>query len=297
MYSNKTTFAMLLLSGTVFAASAGEVSAKAGAAESLVPARQVTQVQAVSIPEDAEASGFASGPSAGFTPGQEEKIGEIARDYLLAHPDILLQLSSKLREQQQMKQLSAMTQSVLRHQDVLLHDSSAPSYGPADAKVAFIEFFDYQCSVCARQAPVIESLMKRNPNVRYIFREWPIFAQRWKPSLSAAKVGLQIWKQKGAEAYLAYHNALFATSHNEGQLTLKDITETAAKTGTQDGENVVAMEILSATDALAQNLGLSGTPGMIVMPVSGAREDNVTVIPGGADFDMLQNAIDKANHN
>ncbi|KAA5922100.1 DsbA family protein [Pantoea sp. Bo_2] len=229
-----------------------------------------------------------------FTPELDAHIGEVARDYLLAHPEVLVEVSQKLQAQQQEKQQQAMTAAVIKHQAALLNDKGTPSYGPADAKVAFIEFFDYQCSVCARQAPVIESLMKANPQVRYVFKEWPIFAQRWTPSLTAAKTGLQIYQQKGADAYLAYHNALYATGHDEGRLTLADINSAAAQAGKLEGKNDEMPEVLSGTDALAQNLGLRGTPGMIVMPVNGVTADNVTVIPGGADQNVLQAAIDKA---
>lgn len=229
-----------------------------------------------------------------FTPEQEARIAEITRGYLLAHPEILVEVSQKLEAQQQKQQLMAMTQAVLRHQEALLDDKSTPSYGPVDAKVAFIEFFDYQCSVCAHQAPVIESLMKANPQIRYIFKEWPIFAQRWEPSLTAAKTGLQIWKQKGANAYLAYHNAIYATGHNEGKLTAADIKKAKTLGADLKGSDDEILEVLSRTDALAQNLGLRGTPGMIVMPVNGATAENVTIIPGGADQTLLQAAIDKA---
>lgn len=229
-----------------------------------------------------------------FTQEQETRIGEVIREYLLLHPDILVEVSQKLEARQQAQQLAAMTQAVLRHQDALLDDKFTPSYGPADAKVVFIEFFDYQCSVCARQAKVIESLMKQNPQVRFVFKEWPIFAQRWEPSLIAAKTGLQIWLQKGADAYLTYHNALYASGHDEGRLTKADISHAAASAGKLKGNNDDMLEVLSRTDILAQNLGLRGTPGMIVIPVTGATADNLTIIPGGAEKDMLQSAIERA---
>ncbi|HCR1910593.1 TPA: thioredoxin domain-containing protein [Enterobacter kobei] len=254
-------------------------------------AKTTTASASVSAHPAASAAPVASGV---FTPEQEARIGEIAKDYLLAHPDVLVEVSQKLEAQQQEAQRVAMTQAVLRHQDALLDDKSTPSYGPADAKVAFIGFFDYQCSVCARQAPVIESLMKANPQVRYVFKEWPIFAHRWTPSLTAAKTGLQVWQQKGADAYLAYHNALYATGHDEGRLTQADINRAASQAGKLKGKSDEMLAVLSRTDALAQNLGLRGTPGMIVMPVNGASADNVTVIPGGADQSTLQAAIDKA---
>lgn len=285
----RTALAVLMTSALLSGmANAAEAEGQPAAA---VPA-DAAKTQAATDTHSVVSTPTVSSPA--FTAEQEARIGEVAKDYLLAHPEILVEVSQKLEAQQQEKEQQSMTQAVLRHQDALLDDKSTPSYGPADAKVAFIEFFDYQCSVCARQAPVIESLMKANPQVRYVFKEWPIFAQRWTPSLTAAKTGLQVWQQKGADAYLAYHNALYATGHDEGRLTQADINKAAAQAGKLKGKNDDMLEVLSRTDALAQNLGLRGTPGMIVMPVNGASADNVTVIPGGADQRALQAAIDKA---
>ncbi|MGF6567331.1 hypothetical protein ABIE05_003931 [Kosakonia cowanii] len=36
-------------------------------------------------------------PAPVFTPEQEARIGEIAADYLLAHPEVLVQVSQKLQ--------------------------------------------------------------------------------------------------------------------------------------------------------------------------------------------------------
>ena len=136
--------------------------------------------------------------------------------------------------------------------------------------------------------------MQANPQVRYVFKEWPIFGARWPASMDAAETGLQIWQQKGAAAYLAYHNAVFATGHNEGQLTQQDISHASAKAGKLKGKKAEILDTLAQTDALAQNLGFRGTPGLIVMPVMGATADNVTVVPGGASQETLQAAISKA---
>ena len=78
-----------------------------------------------------------------FTPEQEARIGEVAKDYLVAHPEILIEVSQKLQVQQQEKQQQAMTAAVIQHQAALLNDKGTPSYGPKDAKVTVVEFFDY----------------------------------------------------------------------------------------------------------------------------------------------------------
>lgn len=247
---------------------------------------------------DKSTTGSAAGSEALFTPEQEARIGEVAKAYLLKHPELLIEVDQKLQQLQHEEQLKVMTSAVLQHQDALLNDKSVPSIGPADAKVVFTEFFDYQCSVCSHQAPVIKSLMKNNPQVRFVFKEWPIFGYRWKPSLKAAETGLKIWQQKGGDAYMNYHDALFATNHTEGQLTQSDINKAASAAGAsklkaKDEQEMLG--ILARTDALAQNLGFQGTPGMIVMPASGASMDNVTIFPGGTDEKALQDAISKAS--
>ena len=233
-------------------------------------------------------------PAAVFTPAQEARIGEIAKDYLLAHPEVLVEVSQKLQAQQQEKQQQAMTAAVIQHQAALLNDKGTPSYGPADAKVTVVEFFDYQCIYCARLAPELEKVIKANPNVRFVFKELPIFGSRWPASLTAAKTGLQIYQQKGNEAYLQYHNAVYATGHNEGKLTDADIS-TAAKAVKLDVKTAPDVQgTLEDIGALAQQLGFGGTPALVVMPSSGASTDNVTVIPGFTDGDTLNAAIQKA---
>jgi protein-disulfide isomerase len=226
-----------------------------------------------------------------FTPAQEARIGEIAKDYLLAHPEVLVEVSQKLQAQQQEKQQQAMTAAVMQNQAALLNDKGTPSYGPADAKVTVVEFFDYQCIYCARLAPELEKVIKASPDVRFVFKEFPIFGQRWPASLSAAKTGLQVWKQKGADAYLNYHNAIYATGHNEGKLTDGDISA-AAKAVKFDAKTAPDVQgTLDGINTLAQQLGFSGTPALVVLPSTGASADNVTVIPGYTSAEVLQQAI------
>lgn len=83
--------------------------------------------------------GAAEKTAAAFTPEQEARIGEIAKDFLLAHPEVLVEVSQKLQAQQQEKQKQAMTAAVIQNQAALLNDKGTPSY----AKVTVVEFFDY----------------------------------------------------------------------------------------------------------------------------------------------------------
>ncbi len=239
----------------------------------------------------------AADSSATFTDAQQQAIGKIASDYIIAHPEVLVQASQKLQAQQQEQQASDALTAVLANAPALLQDKDTPSYGPKDAKVAFVEFFDYQCMYCSRMAPLVEQTIKANPNVRFVFKEWPIFGDRWKASITAAETGLSVWKQKGAQAYLDYHNAIYATGHDEGKLTDADISAAVEKVHAglpSDAHRQETHAALEKNDQLAKSMGFQGTPGFIVMPVSGASAANTTVLPGAVSAEELQAAISKA---
>ncbi|MDU3818610.1 MULTISPECIES: DsbA family protein [Mixta] len=238
----------------------------------------------------------AAGAASTFSDAQKQQIGEVAADYLRAHPEILIEMSQKLQAQSQEKQMTAAAGAALENQDALLNDPTSPVLHPK-GDVAVIQFFDYQCIYCAKVAPTVEQFIRQNPDVRFIYKEWPIFGSRWPASVQAAKVGLSVYKDGGADAYHRYHAALYATGHNEGKLLDEDIRQAAVKAGVTatPKEEVEAMgAALEKNNALAKRLGIQGTPAFFVMPVKGATAENISVIPGATDLQALQAAVEKA---
>ncbi len=232
-----------------------------------------------------------------FTPAQQDAIGPLARDYLLAHPDILLQMSEKLEAQQQTAanrtvQTALTTQPEL--QATLLHDPATPVVHP-DGGVTVVQFFDYQCIWCARMAPVVADFVRDNPDVRFVFKEFPIFGSRWPMSVQAARTGLTLWHLKSGDAYLAYHNAVFASGENEGRLSQPTLNAALQAAGAAPMTVLPETEkTLLATRELAQQLNISGTPAFIVMPTRDARADQVTPLYGAVDVKALKAAVAQA---
>jgi protein-disulfide isomerase len=261
------------------------------------PAVQATVSTGPAAAPLAAATPDAGGPG-GFTPAQVEAIGRIAGEYVASHPQVLVTASQALQAQQMAAQRTAMAQAVLTHQDALLRTPHTPSLGPADAKVAVVEFFDYQCVYCSKMAPVVKGAIKVNPAVRFVFKEFPIFGTRWAPSQYAAEAGQAVWALKGATGYQAYHDGLFATGKNEGALTFPDINMLLTSVGVSpeavSGNAVRFKTQLTGNMQLGQALGLSGTPAFVVMPQRGATADNTTVLPGAVTADQLQAAINLA---
>ncbi|WP_336749830.1 DsbA family protein [Pantoea vagans] len=232
-----------------------------------------------------------------FTPEQQTRIGEIAADYLVAHPDVLIEVSKKLQARQQAMQQQAYVQSALKTHRLLMQLDGVPVKGPADSKVIVTEFFDYECIACSMMAPVMEKVMAANAGARFAFRDWTIFAARFPESAQASRRGLGAYRKQGAEAYMAFHNGIYRTGHNEGKLTAEDIEKVAAAAGAgavSDEDKAMSDHVTENNAALAEMLGLTGTPGIVVMPAENATADNTTVIPGVVSEQVMQQAIERA---
>jgi protein-disulfide isomerase len=53
------------------------------------------------------------------------------------------------------------------------------SKGPADAPVTLVEFSDMQCPHCAKANPAVEQLLAVEPNVRFVFQNFPLPMHNW----------------------------------------------------------------------------------------------------------------------
>ena len=111
-----------------------------------------------------------------FSPEQKAQIEKIASQYIIEHPEVLVKASETLQKQQMEKQVQSAKQTVVTYADQLIKDAKTPYVGPKDAKVNVIEFFDYQCMFCSKISPIVKQLETENPDVKFIFKETPIFA-------------------------------------------------------------------------------------------------------------------------
>ena len=140
----------------------------------------------------------------GLTKQQESALFKKFTKHLEEHPEFLIKASETLEKQERAKHDKSLVNLVLgkegNNKDVpneLLNDELTPFVGPKDAKVAIIEFFDYQCSICSLVNPVFEQLVKTNSNVKFIFKDYPIFGTTWPASDYAANVGVLVYQKGG----------------------------------------------------------------------------------------------------
>lgn len=191
-------------------------------------------------------------------------IEKIVHDYLLAHPEILIEVSNALQAKQaadsERAQTAALKQVGLA---ALLDPKVAYVTGPANAKVTVVEFFDYRCPHCKTSLPAVKGLLARDKNVRFALIEYPILTA---DSLLASQAAVAARRQSGAK-YLAFHFALMSTN---GDLPRERILDIARSVGLdivklqKDMQDGVTLASIKASNDLAQRLHLDGTPSFIV---------------------------------
>lgn len=228
------------------------------------------------------------------SPAERTKIEEVVHQYLISKPEVIVEAMQILQNKQfeQAKQAVQKTQQDAPHFAAqLLHQANDPVAGNANGKITVVEFFDYQCPHCVDMAPVLDDITKTNPNVRVVYKEWPI---RGPVSEFASRAALAANKQG---KYLEFHHAVLAAATQP--LTQEAILAIAQKVGLnvdqlkKDMNDAEINNQLKANMQLAQDLKLFGTPAIFIAQTD-AKNGEITYAPGEMTQAQLKEAVDKS---
>lgn len=229
----------------------------------------------------------------------KSRIEKVIHDYLLNNPQLLIEVSKKLQEQQQ-EEMQAMEkqaqQSIPKLAKPLFHSQHSPVLGNPEGAITVIEFFDYQCPHCKDMLEVIETITKKNQDVRVVLKEFPIFGTS---SIDASRAALAASKQG---KYKVMHEALMNASN---PLNEKKIIEAAKQVGINiqqlktDMESQAVRQELEQNLMLSQKLGLMGTPAFVVGSTQKASQTDMPVffVPGATNSEMLQAYVEKVRQS
>lgn len=213
--------------------------------------------------------------SGGFTPH--------VRKALLDHPEMLRDASQRL-QQQEMERIQAQArETIAQNLPQLEQDPRDPVIGPDEAAVTVVQFFDYRCPYCKRIADPYMELARANPDVRFVFKEWPILDRDEPLSEYAARAALAAHEQG---RYAEVHQALMATEALDNA-AVDAILQASGVDMARAGAFIAAQDTgqhLTDVMRLAQMIGAQGTPTFIV----DGQMVNV------AEIGDLQRAIDAA---
>ena len=199
-------------------------------------------------------------------------LNSIIEDFIRNNPEIvrdtLIALAAREKAERKQTGLSKVRD-----------DQGDPVMGNANGTITLYEFSDYNCGYCKRVFEPIQQLVRDNPDVRLVIKEFPILSQS---SLVAAKAAIAAEMQG---KFGDYHIAMMTY---RGQITDAVVMRMAAQVGVDieqlksDMENPKTMAIIQRTREAAAALEINGTPGLVV---------GDTVVPGAIGLDELVKLI------
>jgi protein-disulfide isomerase len=224
--------------------------------------------------------------AASLDDGQKAEVEKIVREYLLANPEILREMSANLEAKERAAEETARASSLKENAAQLFKAGDDPVAGNAGGDVTVVEFMDYNCGYCKKAVGEIAALVEADKNVRVVFKELPIIGG--EDSEYAARAAIAAVRQG---KYWDLHRALFAhMGHVDKTVTLSIAKDVGIDTGQleKDMEDPSVAKIISSNMALAQSLQLNGTPAFIV---------DEKVVPGYVPQSELQAAIAAVRSN
>ena len=199
-------------------------------------------------------------------------LNSIIEDFIRNNPEIVRDtlIALAAREEAERKQTGLAK---------VRDDQGDPVMGNANGTITLYEFSDYNCGYCKRVFEPIQQLVRDNPDVRLVIKEFPILSQS---SLVAAKAAIAAEMQG---KFGDYHIAMMTY---RGQITDAVVMRMAAQSGVDieqlksDMESPKTMAIIQRTREAAAALEINGTPGLVV---------GDTVVPGAIGLDELVKLI------
>ncbi|MEQ9329543.1 MAG: DsbA family protein [Rhodospirillales bacterium] len=217
-----------------------------------------------------------------LTEGQREEVGKLVEKYILDNPEIIMQAIEKLRERQRLAEEEQRRAAMASLGDDLRSDPLTPPGGNPDGKVVVVEFFDYNCGYCKRVSPTVAQLLEANGDVKLVYKEFPVLGES---SLQAARAALASVKQG---KYIEMHETMM---NHRGRVGEAVIFAAAAQHGLdveqlrKDMDSQEVTEAIERTYAVAQSLGIEGTPAFLI---------GKKLVPGAVSLETLQQLVDEA---
>lgn len=227
---------------------------------------------------------------------QTQQIENTVREFILKNPQVLVQslqnYQAKQAEETQ-KTFLKIQEMAPKYADKIFRETTDPVAGNPKGTVTLVEFSDYQCSHCISMNTIVDNLIKQNPNLRVVLKEFPI---RGPLSETAAKAALAAQKQG------KYYEFRFALMKNASGLTEDGIYKIAQSVGLDvsklktDMKSDAVSQQIKNNYKLAENLKLIYTPVFFIAKTNlstSANPNEIIFIPGGIDQEQLNKAISK----
>jgi protein-disulfide isomerase len=207
-----------------------------------------------------------------------DEVGEIVKNYMIRHPEAVGQIIAELLKHRPAASTSAGAGGVANAMPAPAADAaiagnasqlfSSPhqvTLGNPKGDVTLVEFFDYSCGFCKRALPDMLTLLKDDPKLKIVLKEFPILGPG---SADAARVAVAVRMQDpDGKKYLAFHQELLGApgpaSKEKALAAAKDQGLDMARLEQDMASNEVNTTIKEDM-TLANAIGIHGTPSYVI---------------------------------
>jgi protein-disulfide isomerase len=200
-----------------------------------------------------------------FSDGQRGDIEAIVHNYLLTHPEVLEEAMGELNKRQAAAEAEKHEASIATNANTIFNSPRGVTLGNKDGDVTFVEFFDYNCGYCKRAMSDMLDLMKSDPKLKVVLKEFPVLSEG---SVEAAKVAVAVRMQDpGGKKYLDFHQKLLGgrgpADKARAMAVAKDVGLDMARIEKDLGSPEVKATI-EENFKLAEAMGMNGTPSYVI---------------------------------
>jgi protein-disulfide isomerase len=221
-----------------------------------------------------------------FTPAQKQELGAFVRDYLVNNPSVLREAIEALDKHDKATAEAERQKTVASQSGPLFTSKYQATIGNPKASATLVEFFDYNCHYCKGALPDIGRLMKADPNLKLVLKDFPVLGPG---SIEAAKVASAVRNQLPGDKFWAFHSKLLATHGPVGKAealaVAKDLGLDMDKLA-KDMESPDIQTGLDETMQLADSLQINGTPTFVL---------GQDVVVGAVGYDQLKDKVDSVH--
>jgi protein-disulfide isomerase len=204
-------------------------------------------------------------PAQTFSDGQRGEIETIIKNYLVSHPEVLEEAMTELNKRQAAAEDAKHEASIEQNSEAIFNSPRNVTLGNKSGDVTFVEFFDYNCGYCKRAMSDMLDLMKSDPKLKVVLKEFPVLSEG---SVEAAKVAVAVRMQDpGGAKYLDFHQKLLggrgAADKARALAAAKDAGLDVARIE-KDMASPEARATIEENFKLAESMGMNGTPSYVI---------------------------------
>ncbi len=218
-----------------------------------------------------------------LTASQKQELGGFIREYLVSHPEVLREAIEALDKRDKETAAQKLQQAVVQDAPAIYNSKFQADVGNPKGSTTLVEFFDYNCHFCKGALPDIARLMKEDPNLHVVLKDFPVLGPG---SVEAARVASAARNQLPGDRFWDFHYKLLGLHGPVGKAEALGVAKEMGLDMDKLQKDMASADIetgLKQTMKVADDLQINGTPTFVL---------GDSVVVGAVGYDELKAKIE-----